>query len=97
MTEDLDLLIEEECSKRYGFATSIADIELLPSPKYRKLALCQVKKFINVYKTFFDKHYTWYLKDILPLSIPVTPDTASVFDLEYLAVTEPDETELKIG
>ena len=37
--------------------------------------------FINVYKDFFDKYYTRWLKDLLPLSIEDTQYNASNFYL----------------
>ena len=57
MMEDLDLLTEDKGRKKYEFATLVVDIEKLPSPKDRKLALNGGTNFINVYKTFFVNQY----------------------------------------
>ena len=73
MKEDLDLLIEEKWSKRDEFATFISAIEKLPSPNEKNLALHQGNDFVDVYTTFFDNQYGRYIKDLLPLSISVTP------------------------
>ena len=43
------------------------------------------------------KHYGRWIKDLLPLSTPGTPTTASTFSQWYLGVTEPDKIELNIG
>ena len=79
MKEYIDLLIEENWRKRYEFSTFISAIYKLPSPKEKKLALHQGGKFIGMYKTFFDNHYEIWFKDILLLSISVTPATAYTF------------------
>ena len=39
------------------------------STKERNIALYQGNKFINVDKTFFDKHYAYLMKETLKLSI----------------------------
>ena len=69
MKEYIDLLIEDKWRKQDGFFVFIAAIENITSPKQRNITLYQGNYFINVYKTFFDKHYTRCLKEILPLSI----------------------------
>ena len=92
MKEDLDLIIEYKLIKRYEFDTFISDIEKLPSNKEIKLALYQGNELINVYKTFFDKNYERWLKDLLLLSIEGRPYSASTFDRWYLGVTDPDKT-----
>ena len=61
--------------KQDEFATFILAIEKLPSPNEKYLALLQGNDFIDVYKTFFDKHYGQWIKEILPLSIAGTPAT----------------------
>ena len=55
--KDLALLIEDKWMKRDEFATFISAIEKIISPKEKNLALQQGNNFIDVYKTFFDKHY----------------------------------------
>ena len=75
----------------------ISAIEKLPSPNEKKLALHQGNCFIDVYKNLCAKHYGQYIKEILPISITSTPDTASTFSRWYSGVTEPYETELNIG
>ena len=57
MKEDLDLLIEYKWRKRDEFATFISATEKIPSPNEKNIALHQGNEFIDVYKTFFDKHY----------------------------------------
>ena len=79
MKEDIDLLIEEKWRKRDDFDTFISDIWELPSPNEKNLALNQGNNFIDVYKTFFGKHYGKWIKNLLPLSIAGTPETASTF------------------
>ena len=48
MKEYIDLLIEDNWRKQDEFDTLISDIEKLPSPKERNIALLQDKDFINV-------------------------------------------------
>ena len=55
--EDIEILIEEKWRKQDEFATFISAIEKLPSPNEKNLALNQGNNFIDVYKTFFGKHY----------------------------------------
>ena len=50
-----------------------------------------------MYKTLFDKHYSFWMKDILMLSIEGTLYNAYTFFWYYLGVAEPDETELNVG
>ena len=69
MKEYLDLLIEDEWMKRDDFATFIVAIEKLPSTNKKNIALHQGNGFIDVYNTFFDNHYGWYIKDLPLLSI----------------------------
>ena len=57
MKKDLYLLIEDKWRKRDEFATFISAIEKLPSPNEKNVVLHQGNDFIDVYKTFFDKHY----------------------------------------
>ena len=97
MKENLDLLIEDMWRKRDEFTTFISAIEKLPSPHEKKLALPQGNEFIDVYKTLFDKHYGRCIKELLPISIVVTPETDSTFSWWYLSFTEPDKTYLNIG
>ena len=97
MKEYLDLLIEEKWRKRDEFATFISAIEKLPIPNDKNLALYQGNGFIDLYKTFFDKHYGKCIKELLTISISGTPATASNFSRWYLGVTETDEIELNIG
>ena len=97
MKENLDLLIEEKRKKRCEFATFISTIDKQLSPKEKKLSIHQGNDFIYVYNTFFDKHYEWCLKEILPLSTAGTPETASTFSWCYLCVNDTDKTELNIG
>ena len=97
MKEDLELLIEEKWSKKDEFPSLISAIEKLTISKERRLALYQGNDFINVYKTFFDKHHTRWMKELLLISIKITPDNASTFDRCYLCIIEPKETELNIG
>ena len=73
------------------FATFISDIEKLPIPKERNIALYQVNDFVRMYKTFFYNHYARCLKDILPHSIEGTPENTSTFSQWYLGVTDPDK------
>ena len=62
------------------------------------IALYQGNDFIDVCKTFFDKHHEKCIKELLSLSIAETPSAAtSTFTGWYLSVTEPDDTELKHG
>ena len=49
-----------------------------------------------MYKTYFDKHYGRWIKELLLISISGTPETASNFSRWYIGVTEPDKTELNI-
>ena len=65
MKEDLDLLIEGKWRTQDEFATFISDIEKLPSPNEKNLALHQGNEFIEVCKTLFDKHYGWWIKELL--------------------------------
>ena len=97
MKEYLDLLIEENRRKQDYFATFISFIEKLPSPTEKNLALHQVNNSIDVYKTFFDKPYYLWIKNLPPLSIAGTPATASTFVPWYPGVTDPDKIELNIG
>ena len=83
--------------KQDQFATFIAAMEKLPIPKERNITLYQGNGFINVYKIFFDNHYTCWLKELLLFSVEVTPDNASSFAWWYLGVTDTDEKELKFG
>ena len=92
MKEYIDPLIEEKCRRRDELAKFIAAIEKLPSPKYRKLAIYQGNYFINVYKTLFEKHYEFWLEEILTLSIEVTPDNTPTSPRWYIGITDPDET-----
>ena len=96
MKEYLDLLIEEKWRKIDEFANFISDIGKLPSPNEKRIALYQGNEFIDVYKTFFDKYYGKFIKDLLPLWISGTSATASTSARWYLGVTDPDKTELNI-
>ena len=97
MKEDLDLLIEDKWMKRDEFATFISAIVKLPCTNKKNIALHQGNDFIDVYKTFFDNQYRWYIKDLPPLSIEGTPATASNFAWWCLGVIDPDKTELNIS
>ena len=96
MKEYLGLLIEWKWRKWDEFDTFISAIYKLPSPNEKYIVLHQGNDFIDMYKTFFDKHYKQRIKDILPLSIAGTPDTSSTFAWWYLGVTETDKTESNI-
>ena len=93
----MELPIEVKRRKQNKFDNFIASIYKLPSLKYRKLACYQGNAFINLYKTFFDKHYVRWMEDLLPLSISGTLENASTFSWWYLGVTDPDKTEINIG
>ena len=97
MKGDIDLLIEEKWRKWDEFANFISAIEKLPSPNEKNIALNQGNNFIDVYKTFSDNHYGWWIKELLPISIVGTSETASTFARCYLGVTDLEETELNIG
>ena len=73
------------------------NIDKLTSSNEKNLALHQGNGFIDIYNTLFDKQYGIWIKDILLLSIAVTPETSSTFARWYIGVTEPDEIELKIS
>ena len=57
MKEGIDVLIEEKWRKQDEFATFISDIEEITIPNKKNIALHQGNYFIDVYKTFFHKHY----------------------------------------
>ena len=78
--------------KQDEFSTFISATDKLPSPNEKYIALHHGNEFIDVYKTFFDKHYDQCIKDLLPLSISVTPETASNFSQWYLGVTDTNKT-----
>ena len=91
------MLIEENWIKLDEFPTFIYFTDKLPSPNVKNPALHQGNDFVDVYKTFSGKHYEQYIKEILPLLISGTPETASTFARWYLGFAEPGETELNIG
>ena len=96
MTGDIYLIIEEKWRKRDKLSIFISAIEKLPSTQEKKFVLHQGNEFINVHKRFFDKHYAWWFKELLTLSIEGTPATTSTFAWWHLGVTEPYRTELNI-
>ena len=91
MKEDFDPLIEENLRKQDQFATFISVIDKLTLNKEKHISLYMGNNFINVYNNFFDKHYAYCLKELLPLSIDVTPGNTSTFPQWYLGVTDPDD------
>ena len=88
MKEYFDLQIEEKWRKQEKISTFIAAIAKLTSLKEINLAIYQGSDLINVYKTFFDKNYVHWLKELLNILIEVTLYNASSFAQWYLRVTE---------